>query len=104
MHFIHMNIRSLVPKMSEVRIIAEKSKAAVIGICEALLDNSVNDAEIRIEGYTVIRKDRNRKGGGVCMYINNKFAFSKQDLNNSENNESVWAEIYLPKQSHSQWA
>ena len=83
--------------MSEVRIIAEKSKAAVIGIFETWLDNSVNDAEINIEGYTVIRNDRNRKGGGVCIYINNKFAFSKQDLKNSENIESVWAEIYLPK-------
>ena len=45
----------------------------------------------------MIRKDRNRKGGGVCMYINNKFAFSKQELENSDNNESVWAEIYFPK-------
>lgn len=32
MHFIHLNARSLLPKMAELRIIASKSKASVIAI------------------------------------------------------------------------
>ena len=36
---------------------------------ETWLDPSVQDSEVDIEGYSLIRKDRNRKGGDVCMYI-----------------------------------
>jgi hypothetical protein len=32
MHFIHVNARSILPKMSELRIMAKKSKAAVIAM------------------------------------------------------------------------
>lgn len=70
LHFIHINIRSLTSKISELKIIANNSSASVIAISETWLDSSVTDAEININGYTVIRADRNREGGGVCMYIN----------------------------------
>ena len=96
MHFIHLNIRSLLPKMSEVRIIAQRTKAAVIAMSETWLDPSIQDSEVDIEGYSVIRKDRNRKGGGVCIYINNKFAFARHEVN-TEGLECVFAEIHLPK-------
>ena len=71
-----MNARSLLPKMSELKLIASNSTAAMISITETWLDNSVSDAEINIENYTVVRRDRNRNGGGVCVYIRNDFAFS----------------------------
>ena len=34
MHFIHVNARSILPKMSELRIMAKESKAAVVAISE----------------------------------------------------------------------
>ena len=33
------------------------------------MDESVPDVEIYIEGFRVVRKDRNRNGGGVVIYI-----------------------------------
>ena len=69
LHFLHLNVNSLLPKIDEVRYIAEKSNAAVIGITETKLDDSVLDPEILINGYDIIRNDRNRKGGGVACYI-----------------------------------
>ena len=50
MHFIHVNARSILPKMSELRIMAKESKAAVIAISETWLDSSVTNSEIQIEG------------------------------------------------------
>ena len=50
MHFIHVNARSILPKMSELRIMAKESKAAVIAISEIWLDSSVTNSEIQIEG------------------------------------------------------
>ena len=39
-HLIHLNIKSLLPKIDEIRQIAERSKAAVTGMTESKLDQS----------------------------------------------------------------
>ena len=99
LHFIHMNTRSLLPKIDEICHIANETGAAVIGVTETWLDSSVSDAEIEIPGYIIQRKDRRRTGGGVCMYINKYLAFTpRMDLTNNINNiESIWVDILLPK-------
>ena len=82
LHFIHLNVRSILPKMSELKIIALKSKAAVISLSETWLDSSVTDSEIYIDNYSVVRNDRDRHGGGVCCYVRNDIAFTaRPDLN-----------------------
>ena len=42
-------------------------------ICETFLDDNVADNEIYIDGYTVVKKNRNRHGGGVLLYIKVKY-------------------------------
>ena len=54
LHFLHMNVNSLLPKIEEIRFIAKKSKAVVIGISETKLDGTIFDAEIYIEGYSIV--------------------------------------------------
>ena len=88
LHFIHLNISSLLPKIEELRIIAKSTNAAIIGISESKLDESVLEPEIEIDDYKILRCDRNRHGGGVACYIRN-------DLTPSEI-ESVFFEILLP--------
>ena len=56
--------------MEEVKIIASKTKAAVIGISESKLDKSVLlSSENNIPGFNILRSDRNRHFGGVLCYI-----------------------------------
>ena len=50
LHFIHININSLLTKIEELRRIARQSNAAVIGISESKLGNSLFDLEIEIDG------------------------------------------------------
>ena len=47
LHFIHLNINSLLTKIDESRYIAKNSSAAVIGITETRLDNTV------VDGYNI---------------------------------------------------
>ena len=42
---------------------------------ESKLDHSITDGEIHIPGYVIIRKDRNRHGGGVALYIRLLYPF-----------------------------
>ena len=46
LHLLHLNINSLLPKVDELRHIARLTNAAVIGISESKLDESVPTSEI----------------------------------------------------------
>ena len=76
LHFIHLNIDSLLPKIEELRIIAKSSNDAIIGNSESKLDESVLEPEIEIDDYKIIRCDRNRHGGGVTCYIINDLSYN----------------------------
>ena len=69
LHFIHLNINNLLPKIEELRIIAKSTNAAIIGISEFKLDESVLESEFQIDNLKILRCDRNRHGGGVACYI-----------------------------------
>ena len=53
-HFLHINVNSLLPKTEEIRFIAKKSKATLTGINKTKLDGTIFDAEIYIEGYSIV--------------------------------------------------
>ena len=44
-HFIHLNVKTLLPKINELRNIAKLSNAAVISISESKLHDSVHLSE-----------------------------------------------------------
>ena len=68
-----------------------------MGITETWLDESVFDSEIAIDNYTICRKDRNRHGGGVCVFIRNDIAFNIRTEFYHEELEAVFIDILLPK-------
>ena len=48
------------------------------------IDSSVNDNEIYLPGFEVVRKDRSvngRRGGGVCIYLRSNINYQiRNDL------------------------
>ena len=50
LHFLHININSLLSKEDEIRCIASMTKAAIIGITESKLDHTVPDSEVNFPG------------------------------------------------------
>ena len=71
LHFIHININSLLPKIDEIRHMTKITNAAIVGIGETKLDKTILPSEIDIEGYDLLRLDRSRRGGGVACYVKN---------------------------------
>ena len=97
LNIVHLNVRSLLPKIDEIHHMAITTNCSILGISETWLDDSVTDAEIQIAGYVVIRKDRNRQGGGVCIYIKDTLAFNiRSDIKN-DNCEFIFLDVLLPK-------
>ena len=96
LHFIHISINSLLPKIEELHRIACLSNAAVIGISESKLDIFIFDSEIEIDGYNILHFDRNRHGGGVACYVRNDLSFTKRNYF-AHDIETNFIEIFLPK-------
>ncbi|MCP5009970.1 MAG: hypothetical protein GY942_08345, partial [Aestuariibacter sp.] len=62
------NCNSLLSKLHELRAVVETNNVDVFLLQETKLDASVTDGELRIPGYSLIRRDRNRSGGGLAVY------------------------------------
>ena len=79
--------------LDEVKLWLDEQKPHIFELNETRLDNSVTDENI--EGYSVLRKDRNRFGGGCAIYIDNNITFKRrEDLD--DDLESVSIEFLFP--------
>ena len=76
LHFIHLNINILLPKIEELRIIAKLTNAAIIGISQSNVDVSVLEPEIQIDDYKRLPCDRNKHGVGVACYVRNNSSYN----------------------------
>ena len=65
LYFTHLNIRSLLPKLSQLKLTIKDTNTAVLSFSETWLDDSISGNEVKIEGYNIVRLDRNREGGCV---------------------------------------
>lgn len=66
----HINIRSLLPKYNEIYDYLLNSSVDILAISETWLTSNISDDSLRIDGYWLLRYDREgHRGGGVCFYI-----------------------------------
>lgn len=89
----HLNVQSMcarnLSKLEEFKICFTNSKSNIICVTETWLTENIEDNLISIDGYQLIRHDRNQqtRGGGICVYfkagINCRIvSSSKNDTNN----------------------
>ena len=64
-----LNIVSLPRKIDEIRYSLSNKYIDLIGFNETRLDLNISDNMIDLNGYDIVRKDRSRNGGGVCIYL-----------------------------------
>ncbi len=62
-----------------------------------MLDDTVADHEISIRGYDIIRKDRNRNGGGVAIYIRSVINYKERHDLQDDNRGTITVEISKPQ-------
>ena len=62
--FGHINMWSLIGKIDVFRHMCN-NVFDIICVNETLCDSSISDSELHLPGYNILRKDRNRGGGGV---------------------------------------
>ena len=66
---LYYNARSLLPKFDVLLFSIEIYHPHIICIVETWLGNEITSSEIEIQGYQLYRRDRNRQGGGILIYV-----------------------------------
>ena len=76
-----------------ISLVTTEDPDIIIGT-ESKLDNTIANGEVFPQNYCVLRKDRQKGGGGVFLAIRDTFLFSeRKDLNSDC--ETIFAEIQL---------
>ena len=74
----------------------EDKNLDVLAINETRLSKSISDTCVHIPGHDIVRKDRNRNGGGVCVYIRSTINFKTQTSLMNDIYEAVVVDIIKP--------
>ena len=61
--------------IDELKLFMKEISFDILCINETRLDNTINDNIIKIPGYDIVRRDRDRNGGGVAIYIRNIISY-----------------------------
>lgn len=54
LHFVPININSLIPKIDELKCFANKTKPTIIGRSESKFDHTIPDLEVNIPRYDIL--------------------------------------------------
>ena len=106
--FSYLNIRGLIPQTVPTKVpyitdeLAESS-AVAFSLTETWLTESHTEAELKINGYTIKRKDRNRRktkrgrsSGGVAIYIRDDMALDAEEVFSFSNGVIESLGVYIP--------
>ena len=76
-----LNIVSLPKHVDELRVSNLFMYFDLFALNETRPDSSISDGLVNISGYDIIRKDRSRRGGGVCVYLRSSINYkTRNDL------------------------
>ena len=77
----HLNCRSLVLHIDELRtMFAAPCSVHLLSVNETRLDSDILDEEVAIPGYSILRCDRDRWGGGVALYVSDNIDYIPFEL------------------------
>ena len=77
---LHLNIRSLLKKVDQLRVIFNTSEVEIITISETWLKTAIPTNSVTIDDYTCFRQDRSTettnktRGGGLITYVKSTIA------------------------------
>ena len=63
------NIRSIAPKIDELECVVNQNDSDIVCITETWLSDEIPDNAIAMHGFSLFRKDREKRGGGVAIFV-----------------------------------
>ena len=105
-HIAHLNVQSINNKLDLIKIQIKQMGFHIFSLSETWLTANTPDRFLSIDGYNLVRWDRNwsedgnnfiKKGGGVAMYIKEDLTFTQLGLQqynvSNKNSECFWINV-----------
>lgn len=91
------NVRSLFTGFNYLKDIFNKHKFDIVIITETWLSQAIPDNLVCIDGYRVIREDRQGRGGGLAIYHKNNILIRKITIEKNLNSslEQLWVSFKI---------
>ena len=94
----HLNCVSLLKYFDEIKQFILRTNIDTLTLSETHLSSDIDDGELNVPGYCLVRRDRNRHGGGLATYVKNDIQFvNRHDLIPFGNLEMTIVEIKQTK-------
>ena len=103
---LHLNVRSIMKKIDQLKTMFFESKLDVLSISETWLKPCLNSKLVDLKGFEQFRLDRKKgaktkkRGGGLLLYVNSKHSSNCESLDeldiSNENLEAQWILIHRP--------
>lgn len=97
LNFGHININSILHgnRLDQLQSILHNGSFSAFAVSETKLSPNISDNCISIPGYSVIRKDRNCHGGGLCLFMRQDICFRRLPHLESEIFEHICVEAFI---------
>lgn len=79
--FLHLNINSLIPNLFDINCILNTKIFDLLFLNETKLDVTYPDSFFKHDHYKILRRDRNKQGGGVVIFVKNSIKIKKFNTN-----------------------
>ena len=93
--FMQLNVVSLLKHLDEIKLILYSNDIHICTLNETRLDASIDNHEIDIPHYSLVRKDRNRNGGGVAIYVHESINYERVEHSSLNDLEAILISIKL---------
>ena len=107
---LHWNVRSIIRKIDQIKILLDDSPIDIITISESWLKPHLHSRLLAIDGFQMYRQDRKvksrtrtrtgKRGGGLLTYVNTKHSSLCEPLDelstSNEDIEAQWTLIHRP--------
>ena len=91
-----LNIVSLPKKLNEIIYTMSQNYLDLFALNETRLSPAITNNMINIPGYDIVRNDRSRNGGGVCIYLRSSLNYQIRHDIVPTDFEAVCIEITKP--------
>ena len=99
LRIVNINFRSIVNKVSETQNMIDSVQPDVIIGTETWLSKDIKDSEIFSSCYSVFRKDRDSRGGGVLIAVKDEFKSTLVSELDTDC-EILWVQLVLQHKKH----
>ena len=97
-----INVNGFYNKLNKIKFLLQETKIDVLAITETHLHKDINNDQLQIKGYSLLRNDRqsaeNNWGGCLTCWTADLEAFKREDLKHYSDIESVWIELMISSQ------